>query len=809
MAINRDKIRQTAQKFVHKKKYARAITEYQKLVKDDPTDARTLLKIGDLQARTRAYQDAIATYDQVGEYYFSRGFALKAVAVYKQIRALIRQQVPQLATKYRHIGPKLAEIYTQLNLTSDALAAYDEVAGHLQSEGRDSEAIEVFRKMVALDESNPLPHLRLAEACCRIQALDDAVGSFWHAGHLLLGLGRRDDALKVIERILHFKEDPEYARLAAQLYLDRNHPQDGLHALAKLQVCFQANPKDLDTLGLLGRAFTAIGQESKSVEVYKEMARLAKDQDDAATFRGLVQHLQAVAPTDDQVIALAAEAATWQPRASVETAETESPARVEDFDDFGDVDDLEEFPLEDGDLEPLSEAPGVREAAEVVFVEQMEAVEELDAGASFDVEGHTQKTLVDAVSFRKLGLLPKALEALSIAAELDPGTGEIQVQLAEVLEELGDARGAADARTSLADIHSQSGDFSEARAQLEHALALSPDHAQARRRLDDMSGGSQAGGRDSSAEPLPTYDLDSSPSNEAEADFGEADDPFGPDIALPTFPLEDAEPDESADETGFAAAPAAAASAGEIDETLEEIDFFLAQGFTEEARSVLDEALTRSPGHALLMERFEELQRAPARVTESATTDSYGAMTDDAPDSGASDVFDIAASLEALDELDAEPATTAEPSAADVDVDAIFEKFKAGVREQISESDSATHYDLGVAYKEMGLVADAIQELELAARDPVRECMCSAMIGVIHMEQGQFGEAVAAYLNGLGAANRTPDQTATLLYDLAGALELTGDTAGARARLEELVALDAGYRDATTRLAALRASCDE
>ncbi len=781
MAINRDKIRQTAQKFVHKKKYARAITEYQKLVSDDPSDARTLLKIGDLQARTRAYEDAIATYDRVGEYYFSRGFALKAVAVYKQIRALIRQQVPQLASKYLHITPKLAEIYCQLNLTSDALAAYDEVAGHLQAEGRDAEAIEVFRKMVALDESNPLPHLRLAEACCRVHALDDAVGSFWHAGHLLLGLGRRDDALKVIERILHFKEDPEYARLAAQLYLDRNQPQDGLHALAKLQVCFQANPKDLDTLGLLGRAFTAIGQEAKSVEVYKEMARLAKDQQDAATYRGLVAHLQAVAPADEQVLALVAEAAVWQPQPTVETESLHGVAELGVLDE---IEELEELPLDDGDLEPLSNGASVDIPADVVVVEELEAVEELDKGERFDVRGHTQKALIDAASLRKLGLLPKALEALSIAAELDPGTADIQVQLAEVLEELGDAAGAADARISLAGIHRESGDFSEARAQVEHALTLSPNHPAARSLLEQIK--RAKGG--SSAEPLPTFDLDSSPSHDEV--FVEADDPFGSDVALPTFPLDDTE----APVTVTAAPPTAI----EISETLEEIDFFLSQGLTEEARSLVEEALALSPSHALLLERRDELERAAASATQS--------VVDEATDSDSSDVFDIAASLEALDELDAEPTTAAEPAATDVDVDAIFEKFKAGVREQISEADSATHYDLGVAYKEMGLVADAVQELELAARDAARECMCWAMIGVVRMEQGQFGEAVAAYEQGLRAANRTPDQTATLLYDLAAALELTGDTAAARARLEELVRLDSGYRDAATRLAALRAS---
>ena len=117
-----------------------------------------------------AYAEAIATYDRVGQFYSAQGFALKAIAVYKQIRELIRKHVPQLEDRYGHIVPKLATIYTQLGLTSDALAAYDEVATRLQRGGRDREAIDVFRRMVELDPSNPLPHLRLAEACCRVQS---------------------------------------------------------------------------------------------------------------------------------------------------------------------------------------------------------------------------------------------------------------------------------------------------------------------------------------------------------------------------------------------------------------------------------------------------------------------------------------------------------------------------------------------------------------------------------------------------------------------------------------------------------------
>src|SRR5690349_20510489 len=108
LSIDREKTLQAAQKYIEKKKYDRAIVEYQRIVQEDPKDARTLLKIGDLQARLSAYPEAIATYNTVGQFYASQGFALKAIAVYKQIRELIKKHAPELADRYGHIVPKLA-----------------------------------------------------------------------------------------------------------------------------------------------------------------------------------------------------------------------------------------------------------------------------------------------------------------------------------------------------------------------------------------------------------------------------------------------------------------------------------------------------------------------------------------------------------------------------------------------------------------------------------------------------------------------------------------------------------------------------
>ena len=233
MAIDREKVLAAAQKYVEKKKYDKAVLEYQKLIQEDPNDARTLLKIGDLQSRWRRYADAISTYERVGKLYASQGFALKAIAVYKQIREIIAKHVPQLEEKYAHITPKLAELYQQLGLTSDALAALDEVATRLQRQNRDPEAIEVFRKIVELDPDQSRCRTCASPRRSRARRTPTARSSSSRvASAQLVKLGRRDDALKVLERLLHHKPDPR-ARARRRGALPRAQPAERRHAGAR------------------------------------------------------------------------------------------------------------------------------------------------------------------------------------------------------------------------------------------------------------------------------------------------------------------------------------------------------------------------------------------------------------------------------------------------------------------------------------------------------------------------------------------------------------------------------------------------
>ena len=57
---NKNKIINQAQKFIQKGQWDKAVKELQKLVAEDPNDVRTLLKLGDVFAKTvpRARRDS-------------------------------------------------------------------------------------------------------------------------------------------------------------------------------------------------------------------------------------------------------------------------------------------------------------------------------------------------------------------------------------------------------------------------------------------------------------------------------------------------------------------------------------------------------------------------------------------------------------------------------------------------------------------------------------------------------------------------------------------------------------------------------
>jgi tetratricopeptide (TPR) repeat protein len=135
----------------------------------------------------------------------------------------------------------------------------------------------------------------------------------------------------------------------------------------------------------------------------------------------------------------------------------------------------------------------------------------------------------------------------------------------------------------------------------------------------------------------------------------------------------------------------------------------------------------------------------------------------------------------------------------------IFKEFKKGVDKQLGKEDYDTRYNLGIAYKEMGLVDEAIAEFQLAAKDESRILECSSMLGICFLEKGMPKLAIKWFEKGLSAPGRSEEEYQGLRYDLACALEAAGETDRALSVYTELYGQDANFRDVANKVRELRA----
>ncbi len=163
--------------------------------------------------------------------------------------------------------------------------------------------------------------------------------------------------------------------------------------------------------------------------------------------------------------------------------------------------------------------------------------------------------------------------------------------------------------------------------------------------------------------------------------------------------------------------------------------------------------------------------------------------------------IDLAKELEA--ELAAEEAMVEEATGrgkGEAVLEEVFREFQKGVSEQLSDEDSDTHFNLGIAYREMGLLPEAIREFQVASRDTKFFVESCSIIGVCYQEQGMWNEAAEWYQKALVAPDIGEDARIGLRYELAGAFEGAGDVEQALGIYEEIVAIDPSYRDVSQRL---------
>lgn len=307
---NKNKIVNQAQKFIAKAQWDKAIKELQKAISLDPGDVRTLLKLGDVYSKQGDRANATKTYKEVANSYSEQGFFLKAVAVHKQI---LKHDGNNLEVRL-----KLAELYEQLGLASEAQSQYQEVARIHDDKGDTQGSLDVLKRLVDLDNENVASRIKLAEGYSRAGQVEEAVQAFAKAAEVLKRQNRVDDYIKVAERLVY--HDPDripVIRDLARLYLTRGDTKRGL---AKLQLCFKAQPRDVETLVLLAQAFNELGQVQKTIFVYKELAGVYADSGMVEEAHATQHQILALDPNDQEA------RAALQPRSAPVSAGLASPA---------------------------------------------------------------------------------------------------------------------------------------------------------------------------------------------------------------------------------------------------------------------------------------------------------------------------------------------------------------------------------------------------------------------------------------------------------------------------------------------------
>ena len=139
----------------------------------------------------------------------------------------------------------------------------------------------------------------------------------------------------------------------------------------------------------------------------------------------------------------------------------------------------------------------------------------------------------------------------------------------------------------------------------------------------------------------------------------------------------------------------------------------------------------------------------------------------------------------------------------------VFDEFRAELGELEEDEDVETHYNLGIAYREMDLVEEAISEFQKVAKmvqngKSFRYAMqCYTLLGLCFMGRGEPKIAAMWYKRALAMPNLDHESVLALLYDLGVAQENGGDPAAALDSFKQVYALNIDYRDVAGRIAEL------
>jgi tetratricopeptide (TPR) repeat protein len=367
----------------------------------------------------------------------------------------------------------------------------------------------------------------------------------------------------------------------------------------------------------------------------------------------------------------------------------------------------------------------------------------------------------------------RALARLQAVLRARPQHLEALRLLARAFEALGHASRRVAAVRALARALDATGRQAAARPEWEAVLAAAPGDAEAL----------QALGPAAAPQPSPVLAAGPAQALPPAPPPGEAEDEI---IDLATAGVELLEP------------PAAAPASADLGDELAHLDFLVAHRFRDEARALLAALEEAHPGHPGVAALRARLDAGPERVSAHPLATPATSLPPPEllrpPPGGEAGLPGEPVDLLLLGAVELDPA------------DEAMARFREQVALQVEPDDAATHYDLGIACREMGLTAEAEAEFELAfgsARGP-RAVDCLVGMAFCQAVRGDLGRASRTLKRALAHPALTPVGAAAVLYELGALREQGGDRSGAASAFRAAERSQPRFRDAAARAARLQ-----
>ncbi len=779
--IDKNSIMKEAQKYLSKGQIDRAIAEWEKLSKESP-DGNTHNIIGDLYLKKGDKENAIESFHRAAKFFRYEGFSLKALALYKKVLNINPSDADALYA--------LAELSEEKGLTTDAIKYYLASADSLLKEGKKGRILEVYERILALSPSNVPLRNKVAEIFLREGLISDALKEYISIAQIsgekgdiqkskefyqkvldlqpankeaVLGIGDLYEKTGEMETAIEhlrgatelFPDDTDVLLRYAELLLT-----DGRDDTAKNWLCkiIEREPSSMKPRRLLGDLKLRAGLKEEAWAQYLPVIDgmiLEEKYEDAIRFLGPFREVDPI-ETGKRFVSLYRQIGqsghVAAELAGLGDALTERGMKEDALNYYRDALDIDP---DDSHVKEMIEE--LMKGAEV----HKEAVIISTSGE----EKTAEEIFIEADIFSRYDLTGEAIRLLERLKLREPKNIDVHTRLKSLYVGASDKESAVTECLILSELYKRVGDSENSEKMIRDASDIYPEDARLAER-----------------------------------------------VALPSSAL------ASAAKTG--------PSAGESEELVEavrdmqniedyseeiaEADFYARQGLTQEALKILEKLRGLFPENKAISERLDNLghisalsetrEIAPAqewRYEDAAGEKTYeGETKEDTVHLSENEKYDDVM----LTEQDLVEAQEVPEPTLDSEVLEIFREFKKGLEKELGDEDSETHYNLGIAYKEMGLIDDAITEFQTSRADPKRLLQSSTMLGICYMEKGLYPLAVETLTQALKNVSHKDDSYWAIKYDLGEAYEKNSNLREALDSYTEVYGWNAKFRNVSEKV---------